>query len=88
MFILFITFQVLRREVDFFINGQCSAGELFAKEDAMLYPPRFRVFFACHHSNVEMNDGRIEFRGANKRLSYDIYLKTPEAVSIPGKPVS
>ena len=81
--------QVLRKDVDFFVREKPTKEDLLAEESAEFYPPRFTVFFASPHSNT-MLKGKIEFTGATKHLSYDIYLdvSTDEAVSAPGTIIS
>ena len=82
--------QVLRKDVDFFVREKLTKDDLLAQESAEFYPPRFTVFFASPHSNTTLSGGKIEFTGATKHLSYDIYLhvSTDEAVSAPGTIIS
>ena len=72
-----IVFQVQRKDIDFFIRESDKKkllAEIMIKENAGLYPPRISVFFASTPANTTLSGGRIEFKGATKSLSYDIFL--------------
>ena len=69
-----IVFQVQRKDIDFFIREPDSKEKLLEHEDAGFYPPRIRVFFAPTLADTTLSGGRIEFEGAKKSLSYDIFL--------------
>ncbi|CAI8027909.1 hypothetical protein GBAR_LOCUS15897, partial [Geodia barretti] len=65
------------KDIDFFIRESDKKkllAEIMIKENAGLYPPRISVFFASTPANTTLSGGRIEFKGATKSLSYDIFL--------------
>ena len=63
-----------RKEIDFFIREPVSEAEMLTKENAGFYPPRIRVFFVSTPANTTLCGGIIEFKGAEERLTYDIFL--------------
>ena len=77
-----IVFQVQHKEIDFFIREPTSEEKLLAKENVGLYPPRISVFFVSTPANTTLSGGRIEFKGAEKRLSYDIFLAPGKSTNI------
>ena len=46
---------------------------MLTKENAGFYPPRINVFFASTPTDTTPSGGRIEFKGAEERLTYDIF---------------
>ncbi|CAI8032273.1 hypothetical protein GBAR_LOCUS18253 [Geodia barretti] len=64
---------VQHKEIDFFIREPTSEADMLTKENAGFYPPRINVFFASTPTDTTPSGGRIEFKGAEERLTYDIF---------------
>ena len=72
-------FQVQCEEIDFFIRDlkldkETLQAHISIQENAEVYPPRITLFFVSTPADTTLSGGRIEFKGATKSLSYDIFL--------------